>query len=302
MTAPKNPPAAEMLGTLEVARGFTDSGLAALVETAIDNGVLALDPQEVGDHTLVFPLPPGWTAAHVDVRLNEDLPRFRTGSFPLVGVRSLAAYVNRYKTDNTLGWLRDVNGVGPSALTADLQVADYVIDDLPTDSTSNREHHAVLVLRPTPQARRWGKVLAAGSVDQETLLDLVVDGIGEIADPDGATLRDLVADLHAVRNTSVRSVIRQGGGATVEVADNVALHAGTGNQVLVPDLIRVVFQPYASVPDQIVLDITVKPKVINDKVTFALSAPGLDGALAKLVSSLAEALTESTGFEPLWKP
>ncbi len=273
-----------------------------VVEVAIRNGVVAQNGFEIGDNTVILPTPAGWTINQLDQRDFEDLPRFRDGTFEIVGVRSLAAYVNRYKTDDTLGWIHDVNGRGSAALVADLDLAEYVIDDLPTDSTSNRVHRATLVLRPTAQARRWGNALRSGTIDQETLLDLVVDGIAEIGEPDGATLRDLVADLHAVRNTSVRSVIRKGGGATVEVADNVALHAGTGNTVTVPETITVVLQPYASVSDVISFDIKIKPKVREEKVWFILTAPGLDVALTKLVGTIAADLAEATGIEPLWVP
>ena len=184
------------------------------------------------------------TCAHRDPTRHRTVPAARSSAS-----RRSPSYVNRYKTDATLGYVRDLNGRGATALTSDVEIANYVLDDHPADdaATGFREHIATLVLRPTAAARRWGSALAAKMIDQERLLDLVVDGIAEIAEPDGATLRDLVSDLHAIRTSSARSVLRTGGQATVEVADNVSLHSGTGTKVTIPEQITIVFTPYAVV-------------------------------------------------------
>jgi hypothetical protein len=277
-------------------------GAADLVRTAVEYGLAASNPYVLGDSGLAFVVPPGHNVHTERVDQFEDLPRHRTGTFKFVGVRSLAAYVIRYKTGDTLGYVHDVYGQGPRALLADVDVADYVLDDHPTDAAANRAHRATLVLRPTTAARRWGAALAAPSLSQEHLLDLVVDGIGEIASPDAAILRDLIADLHAIRQTSARSVIRSGGGATVEVADNVTLSAGTGNRVEVPPAIHIVFTPYAGIPGQLSLEVALKPTVRDEKVTFSLHAPGLDDGLARIVGDVTVDLTAQTSIEPLWIP
>lgn len=276
-----------------------------VVETAVRNAVTATDPVEVGEHGLAFLVPEGYTLTRLDRRELSDptVPHHRAGHFKFVGVESIAHYVNRYKTDDSLGYIRDLNGAGTSVLCTDVPIADYILDDHPTTTTAFRDHKATLVLRPTAAARRWGAALAAATLGQDQLLDLVVDGIAEIATPDGATLRDLVADLHAIRTTSARSVIRTGGQATVETADNVTLHGGTGNQVTIPEKITVTFQPYAGIDTHIVLDIAIKPKIGTDeKVKFTLDAPGLDEQIATTLTTVRAALDEWTEITPLWIP
>jgi hypothetical protein len=277
-----------------------------VVDTAVRNAVAATEPTAVGDYGTAFLVPEGFTLTRIDVRDSSDpLPPHHIAHYTaLVGVESFAAYVNRYRTENTLGYLRDPIGLGPAALTSDQRIGHYVLDDHPTDGrTAFRDHIVTLVLRPTAAARRWGKALAADHVDQETLLDLVVDGIAEIATPDGAVLRDLVADLHAIRTTSARSVIRTGGQATVEVADNVTLHAGTGNQVTVPESMTVVFQPYAGVDSHITLPIKIKPRITRDeRVHFLLDAPALDDQLAATIRQVRAELDELTEITPMWVP
>jgi hypothetical protein len=81
----------------------------------------------------------------------------------------------------------------------------------------------------------------------------------------------------------------------------VNLHGGKGTEITVPEKMSIVFQPFASIGDTIVLDVKIKPLIAaNGKVTFALSAPSLDAVMTKLVSTIAEQLTEATTIEPLW--
>lgn len=288
----------DMLTTFE---GATD-----LVRTAIERGVIASEPVEVGDHGLVFRLYDG--AVHtIDVRQHEDeprLPTYRSGDFPFVGVASLAAYVNRYQSAHTLAFISDVYGQGLALLTKDSSVAKVVLDDHPVGepAVGRRAHSARLVLRPTAAARRWGAALSATSIDQEQFLDLVVDGIAEIAAPDGAQLRDLIQDLHAIRSTEVKSVIRTGGEGAIQIAENVKLHAGPGDTVPFPEDLTIVLQPFAGIGETITVPVRVKPRVGNDRVVFSLTAPSLDDALAEVMSNVASHITEATELVPHWVP
>lgn len=82
------------------------------------------------------------------------------------------------------GWTVDT-------LAVDTKLIVVVLDDHLAHPTAanHRTHRAELVLRPTAAARRWAKVLGEGQIlTQEQMLDLIDDGIREIADPDGAVL------------------------------------------------------------------------------------------------------------------
>lgn len=279
-----------------------------VIAEAVRNGVLALEPTSVGDTGLLVVRPADWVAEIIDISKHEELPRARTGQFDFSRWESLGQYVELYSTSDTLGYIRDLNGLGPRALVGDLPLVHYVLDDHPTapGGAANRAHKAGLTLRPTPAALRWGKALTADTIGQEELLDLVVDGITEIARPDGAVLRDLVADLHAVRTTEARSVLRTGGESRVELADNIALHSGTSNEVTIPENVTVVFRPWTAVADTIVVDIRVKPRLVDtngkQKVRFSLTAPQLDDRLSAVVSNIASLIEETTHIRPLWHP
>lgn len=286
------------------------AGATQLIREAIDNGVAAADPTPVGDHGLAFVKALGYEVETIDVRRFEDEPRlasFRSGSHKFVGVDSIARYVGRYQTDATVAYVRDVYGRGKALLTADSDAATVILDDHPADGTDTgpvgrRAHTAVLVLRPTAAAHRWGRVFGE-AIDQETFLNLVDDGIGEIANPDAAVLRDLISDLHAIRNSEVKSVVRTGGQGAIQVNENVKLHAGTGTVVEFPERMTIVLQPFASIPSRVTLELRVAPRVgAEGRVKFTLSCATLDDKLAEVLGDVAADLVERTGLNPHWQP
>lgn len=276
-----------------------------VVAEAVRNAVAAVDPAELGEHGVAFLVPDGWKLQIEDQRVYspEQLPEYRDLTLSFVGVRSIAAYANRYASPDTLGYIVDVNGKGTAPLLGDLEAAFYVLDDIPAPegATARRKHRAKLILRPTAAARRWGAALG-WPLTQEQMLDLVVEGITEIAAPPGAELRDLISDLHAIRTTSAKSVIRTSGQLAVEVADNVTLHAGPGNRVEVPEKLTLVLAPFAGIGSTLQVDVLIKPKVAGESVSFVLSAPTLDERIASIIGEIAGHLTEATGIEPLWVP
>lgn len=290
----------------------TLAGAEHIITEAIHNGIAATVPVPVGDHGLAFRRSNGDHTV-VDIRQFEDevrRPTFRSGTHQFVGVMSLARYVARHiDAETTVAYVHDVYGKGISMMTSDTKAAFVVLDDHAADhptptapTVGRRAHRAELVLRPTAAARRWGAVLGGKRLEQDEFLDLVVDGISEIASPDGSTLRDLIGDLHAIRSTDIKSVMRTGGEGLIEVAENVKLHAGPGSAVTFPETMTLVLNPFAAVPDAVTLNVRIKPAVRDARVVFALTCAELDDALARVLGSVADDLTDRTGLATHWVP
>lgn len=289
-------------------------GAEHFIAEAIENGLVATDPIDVGDHGKAFRKPDGSTEIY-DVRQWEDeprLPSFISATPKFVSVESLARYVDRYAVEEeTVAYISDTYGKGIRLLTADNDVAWITIDEHPrlaegepddVQRVGRRAHTAALVLRPTEAGKRWGQALNAPQLSQEQFLDLIVDGIAEIAEPDGAVLRDLVSDLHAIRTSEVQSVKRTGGEGSIQVAENVKLHAGQGNEVTFPETLRATFVPFVGVDDHVVLTVRIKPEVGANKVVFSLSCAQLEDQLARTMGTIAATIAEHTSLNPLWKP
>jgi uncharacterized protein YfdQ (DUF2303 family) len=314
-TQPTNDIAGELASVHLRTEGLHSLGSAVeLIDRAIGIGIAAADGFSIGDHGELFRKPNG-DVEIIDVRRFEDeprLPSFITATPKFVSVESLARYVARHQlSDQTVAYIADTYGKGIRLLTADNDVAWVTIDDhpildttdLPSEQLVGRQAHtASLVLRPTEPAKRWGAALSANHVGQEAFLDLIVDGITEIAEPDGAVLRDLVSDLHAIRTSEVQSVVRTGGEGSIELKENVKLHAGTGTQVSFPETMQVTFVPFVGLSKPVVLKVRIKPEVVGNKVVFSLTCAQLEQQLATVMGDLAASIAEHTNLNPLWRP
>ena len=276
---------------------------AALIDRAVENGIAALAAEKVGDHGLLVRRPAGWTTEYLDVRTQEDQPRERAGTFKFATVDSLVEYVTTYSDEDcTVGYMTDVTGRGVTVLTQDTMTVEYVLDDFnpdPMATIANRVHRAQLVLRPTTAARRWGKALNGQAISQEQMVELVIDGVGEIAAPPAADLRDLISDLHAIRTDSAKSIVSTTGGLAIELAENTSLHAGPGHLVTVPDEIALVLQPWTALDQTITTKVKIRPTVIDGRVAFRLAAPHLEDALNTVLLGVWTALRDRS-FMPLW--
>lgn len=287
--------------------GTNAAVLAALVT---DRTVAALEPRQFADHGLLVIRPDNMTAEVLDVTDFEDRPRFIAHTQKLADVASLIAYVNRHRTESTMAYMRDATGIGVSSLAAPSpDIVTFVLDDHPSVGTDlpigRRQHTATLTLKPTPAARRWAAALDGKPLDQRRMVELIVDGVGEIADPPAAELRDLISDLQAVRSTEAKSVVHLNGEVSVELAENVTLHAGTGNLVKVPEKLTLVLQPWTAVEAEIAVEVSIRPVVDNTRVLFRLDAPHLEEALNRILVTVHAGLGDTeagTGISPLWIP
>lgn len=274
----------------------------AIVHQAVANAAAAMAPRALGDFGQSHLVPDGWHVESDDVRKFEMHPRERHGSFSFVDVVSFADYVNRYRVEDSLVYAIDVGASPKDLLDRGHTALVAVLDDYPVDATSSRSHKAVLELKPTPAGRRWGGVFDRW-IDQETLLDLVVDGAREILRPDAGELRDLAASLHAIRTAEVESVIRTGGEGTIKVAANVQLRAGTGRDVTFPEQLRVVFEPFhRSQETPVAIDVRIKARVSDKHVHFQLTAPDLGDQLFTVIEHVAGLAAERVELTPLWRP
>ncbi|MEM9513682.1 MAG: DUF2303 family protein [Actinomycetota bacterium] len=288
--------------TIVEAPRSADTLTTGTLEEAVANATAAQVPYEVGTHGLFVHRPEGFAIDRFDVREFEDTPRRVEQTQKIVGCDSLQRYLAPHQSDNTRAYLRDVYGRGREMLAGDTDLCTVIIDDNEDDNVpSARAHRAVLVLRPTAAARRWAKALS-GQLNQEQFLNVVADGMSEIAEPDGAQLHDLISNLHAIRRAEVESIVRTGGEGTIQLKENVQLSAGNGNKVPFPESMEIVLTPFAAHGNVISVTVKIQPDARGDAVLFSLTAPGLDDALAALVSDVATEIKERTEISPYWTP
>lgn len=280
-----------------------------IVAEAVANGIIAAEPVELGDHGLAMALPPGFNMQTFDVRQWEQRPRQITHTVKLTSIESFATYFQAHAVSGFTRLYAIDESARDLTLKADRKVAMAVFDDHGGAIEDERfprvglrQHVAELVLRPTVPALRWADVLSVEGVTltQEGLLNLIDDGIGEIAEPDAAVLRDLVADLHAVRTTGVQSIRSTGGDAAVTLTENVALRAGVGSQLTVPEQLTVSLVPW-TIPTcgRIYARVKIRPALRDKAITFHLSSAEAPSAIAAERAGMVQLLEMRLELEAL---
>lgn len=280
-----------------------------IVAEAVANGIIAAEPVELGDHGLAMALPPGFNMQTFDVRQWEQRPRQITHTVKLTSIESFATYFQAHAVSGFTRLYAIDESARDLTLKADRKVAMAVFDDHGGAIEDERfprvglrQHVAELVLRPTVPALRWADVLSVEGVTltQEGLLNLIDDGIGEIAEPDAAVLRDLVVDLHAVRTTGVQSIRRTGGDAAVTLTENVALRAGVGSQLTVPEQLTVSLVPW-TIPTcgRIYARVKIRPALRDKAITFHLSSAEAPSAIAAERAGMVQLLEMRLELEAL---
>lgn len=280
-----------------------------IVAEAVANGIIAAEPVELGDHGLAMALPPGFNMQTFDVRQWEQRPRQITHTVKLTSIESFATYFQAHAVSGFTRLYAIDESARDLTLKADRKVAMAVFDDHGGAIEDERfprvglrQHVAELVLRPTVPALRWADVLSVEGVTltQEGLLNLIDDGIGEIAEPDAAVLRDLVADLHAVRTTGVQSIRRTGGDAAVTLTENVALRAGVGSRLTVPEQLIVSLVPW-TIPTcgRIYARVKIRPALRDKAITFHLSSAEAPSAIAAERAGMVQLLEMRLELEAL---
>lgn len=283
--------------------GSEITGLPELVRQSVEHHAAALEPIDVGDFGRVHIVPPGWDVHTYDQRTSELIPRRIDHTQRVLDVDSLATYIEPHTDDpdhTARAYARTPYGAGPAMLVSDSELITVVLDDhKPHNTPDGRSHRCIVVGRPTAAARRWGRSLT-DQLTQEQFLSLVVDGVAEIAEPDGAVLRHLVQDLHAIRTTSIEAVQRTGGNGSIVLGENVKLSAGPGDRVEFPEQMRIVLQPFAGVDATMSLVVRIVPTVLNDHVRFQLHAPQLEDELQQVVADVAADVQAATELDLIW--
>lgn len=147
-------------------------------------------------------------------------------------------YVKRYRSGDTAIFIRRKDG----DITA---VFDYhskggSVAGGPVSAAKSGEHRAVFTAEHTPEWDRW--IGANGvSMNQEAFAEFIEDNIGDIAEPDGAQLLELVENFKIKKDVNFTSHIKRSNGATkITYQEDVTGTAGGGaltGEIAIPEKI-----------------------------------------------------------------
>lgn len=275
---PNHPTAAELEAMVEACEAaiVRDLAVASTATTAVS-------PDQPEAHIL----PPGYRLEIPDPTAHDyklrDRPRRKTGVFRPATVDSFLSYVHEHQTEGTTVW---VQPYGPE-IVALLNGHEAVPGE-----PGWADHQARLTLTPTPEWKRW--TAADGMLmGQEVFAELLEDGLGEIADPDGATLLEIAQTMHGAVNASWRSAIRLATGAVKMAYDEEATaRAGKTGDLEVPTAFRLVLAPYEG-EEAVLLDARLRWRMNGGTLRLGFKLDNPQRELRQCVQRIHDRISES---------
>ncbi len=189
-------------------------------------------------------LPPGYKIHQQVLEGYDARPSRPRGDAHLLTTDALQAHLVRHVNAATVAY------VLPQGHGAPRIVAIY--NDHDGGDAGWRDHRATLTYHPTPGWARWTKAHRQ-MMGQVEFAELVEDGLGEIGEPPGADLLDLVQSIHATTSAAFRSTYRLKDGQTqVSYVEDVNATAGKDGTLSVPASITLVVAPFIGAEPRIV--------------------------------------------------
>lgn len=213
----------------------------------------------------------------------------RTQAFvSLTSVDSLLGYVYRFKNAGTVIFAQDrVQHLNTREVSRGLCVKAIIDYDKP-DAASWREHSAVLTL---PISQEWAALSGHSWMPQEQFADWLQDLFHVIAEPETATLIDLVTKFHA---TSVKGFIRGVDRTSGNIVLTVSEEAQPNQTIKFPEVIEIVC-PIFENGTIITVPFSIRYRVQGQVVNFKLYTPAIEQHEKKAIKEVIDAITERSG-------
>lgn len=175
----------------------------------------------------------------VDLESYLPAPRRKRGSVTLHTEASFGAYVNAHKGPGTALYADPKGPVVVGVLN------DHGAGD---DGPGFGDHRVALKLRHTLAWDRWKE--RDGKLGTQTeFAELIEIGVGDIVDPDHATMMEIATSFQAKNNVVFTSALRLPSGAReFEYRDNIATSAGPSGAIAVPETFTLALQVFEEGP------------------------------------------------------
>jgi uncharacterized protein YfdQ (DUF2303 family) len=174
-----------------------------------------------------------------DHEANRDRPRTKCGIVEVHTPQALADYVHRHLDPDTATLWADV----------DTGVVTVVLNDHEQSTVDTREagwadHQARLKLRPSPEWTAWSKI-DGELVGQTALAEFLEEHIGDIVEPDGATMLEVAHTFHATTGaTFKRAQSTHSGEIQLRYEEGVQASAGRAGETEIPREFTLRLRPF----------------------------------------------------------
>lgn len=122
-----------------------------------------------------------------------------------------------------------------------------VLNDHGAEGPGWRDHRVQIAFRPTPQWIKW-KSIDGKMLPQETFAEFVEDNLGDVSDPVGGQLLEIVTYLEATRTVNFKSAVRLSNGVVqFQNAEDVQASVSVG-KIAVPETFTLGIAPFLGTP------------------------------------------------------
>lgn len=265
-------------------------GGANAVDTAIRAGVaLAEHTRDVGGVRVVT-VPDGYALRSLEAIAAE--PSAKRGAAKLHDVASFVAYVNAHKAaGTTIGWT-----VGAS--THELPSVLAVLDGHGTDAPGWGRHTAALEFKYSRQFNAWHGI-SGKAHDQATIAEFVEERIGDIAQPSGGELFEMVRAFTVSRNIQYSAAMNLNSGAVDLVYRNADETAANPSTVRVPEVFTLAIPIFAG-DDRVAVSVRFRYRLQDGgKLSITFKLTQIEDVIEAAVLARVAAIEKGTGIAPL---
>jgi len=248
---------------------MTDPASSSEFGDAFDRGLAAAPLQTVttreGTTAAVAVVPEGYRPVIVDTRPEEDRLRRKIGTIDLHQQGDFIAYVTRHREERSL-IVADLNG----AMTCYFDHHDPVGDG-DAGWGGRGEHSAEFVPRRTRSWEDWSKSNQRW-LSQQEFLEFIDRRMGDILEPDGADLREIVEFFRVHTEIGFESGRNlTNGNVSLRWAEES--NATGGQNLEVPTRFKVLIKPYRDLDDSQIFDVELRWRISKPAVTFGFLLP-----------------------------
>jgi len=260
----------------------------ALVELGRSLGKPIVHPGPGGEPFLL--VPKGYEVK--DISAHAPPTHIRT-QVNLTEPASFIAYVNRFKTDETLIFATVTDS--SASLRA---VLDY---HGPTDIPSRLAHVATFACQPTNEWQQWVKA-NGNKFDQVGFATWLEEHQDLIVSPPGADLLKFMETLEGKNHVRFNSAVRlQSGGAALQYDEDVELQGRVNTEagkMVLPNFIEAGIEPFQGV-GKYKVRARLKYRIESRKLSLWFETVAMHRIVRDAVAGVLQQVQEKTGIQPL---
>lgn len=244
---------------------------------------------DLNDDVLLVVRPGSTVQELVDLDRFRELPRQKAGSIHVHTPDGLVTYAKRH-VEPTLSTLwADVD-----AATITVVCNDHSSED--AELTGWADHRVALRLRHSPEWKDWTD-LDGKDLSQTALAEFLEERIGDILEPDGATLLEVAQTLHATTGARFKSAVALHSGEQQLVwEETVAATAGTTGKAEIPRQFTVSLAPFYGTDKQPVVG-RFRFRVREGRLTLGFRLLHLTEILQAAVEEVAKTAAGELGLD-----